>query len=399
MGRPVPHRLQSLVDELSQLLASVATLEDRDFNLVAFSSQTGDLDSIRQQSILQRSSSGQVRSWFEQFGIATANGPVRTPANPVDGIVGRLCLPARWRGVHYGYFWFLDERGGIDDDLLPTAMSIASRAGAALAQQWRTRQDVELSLQALLGPDLDLVEQAAGELEDLNLIRRNTPVVALMCSLDPGRGRPEAINVWRLPSQILVTTGVEGALSAVIPLRSVDDLSPALEAASRIRELVGERQDSTNPWTVAIGLGAARPDLRQVRGSWLEAKLAATAGGSDLRLSPVARWSELGVYRLLACGPRAALKEAVLDPAVVRLLEQPSDDLVTTAAVYLDHAGNVQKTAAELRVHRQTLYYRLKRVEEVTGLDLTLGRDRLVLHLGLTLASSLGAGRSSDRGP
>ena len=57
-----------------------------------------------------------------------------------------------------------------------------------------------------------------------------------------------------------------------------------------------------------------------------------------------------------------------------------------TAAAYLDHAGNVVRAAAELRIHRQTLYYRLQRIEELTGLDLADGRDRLTLHLALTLA-------------
>ena len=38
------------------------------------------------------------------------------------------------------------------------------------------------------------------------------------------------------------------------------------------------------------------------------------------------------------------------------------------------------RAAAELGVHRQTLYYRLSRVEKLTGLDLDEGEDRLLLH-------------------
>ncbi|MCZ9336203.1 helix-turn-helix domain-containing protein, partial [Streptomyces sp. TRM76130] len=40
-------------------------------------------------------------------------------------------------------------------------------------------------------------------------------------------------------------------------------------------------------------------------------------------------------------------------------------------------------TAAELGIHRQTLYYRLTRVERLTGLDLDDGEDRLLLHMAL----------------
>ena len=49
-------------------------------------------------------------------------------------------------------------------------------------------------------------------------------------------------------------------------------------------------------------------------------------------------------------------------------------------------ADDPQRAAARLRVHRQTLYYRLSRVAELTGLDLADGDDRLLLHLGLRAA-------------
>jgi DNA-binding PucR family transcriptional regulator len=98
------------------------------------------------------------------------------------------------------------------------------------------------------------------------------------------------------------------------------------------------------------------------------------------------------VYRLLACGPDAALSGAVLDPAVLALLETGDRELIATGATYLDTGGSVQATAAALSVHRQTVYYRLQRIEQVTGLDLSRGDHRLSLHLGLTLAPLLRAG-------
>nr|WP_271211830.1 helix-turn-helix domain-containing protein [Rhodococcus wratislaviensis] len=56
----------------------------------------------------------------------------------------------------------------------------------------------------------------------------------------------------------------------------------------------------------------------------------------------------------------------------------------------MDHAGDAAATAAELRIHRQTLYYRLGRIEDLTGLDLTVGAHRLELHIGLVLGRFLG---------
>ena len=60
--------------------------------------------------------------------------------------------------------------------------------------------------------------------------------------------------------------------------------------------------------------------------------------------------------------------------------------LVDTLEAYLDLAGDAKATAEALTLHRATLYYRLNRIEEITGARLKTGDDRLALHLGLRLA-------------
>src|SRR4051794_16120001 len=109
------------------------TLEDRHFNMVAFGSHLEETDAVRQDSILRRRSPEEVRTWFEQFGIATSEGPVRTPASAEHKILPRLCLPARWNDVTYGYVWVIDARHDIDESRVPTAMALATRAGALMA--------------------------------------------------------------------------------------------------------------------------------------------------------------------------------------------------------------------------------------------------------------------------
>ncbi|MEU0634432.1 helix-turn-helix domain-containing protein, partial [Streptomyces sp. NPDC005989] len=109
---------------------------------------------------------------------------------------------------------------------------------------------------------------------------------------------------------------------------------------------------------------------------------AARAATAESRFGPVARWSAIGPYRLLTALP----PEAVADPAVRTLLTPPHKDLARTAEVFLDCAGQASRTAAALGVHRQTLYYRLSRIQQLTGLDLNDGEDRLLLHMALKSA-------------
>jgi DNA-binding PucR family transcriptional regulator len=61
-------------------------------------------------------------------------------------------------------------------------------------------------------------------------------------------------------------------------------------------------------------------------------------------------------------------------------------ELAATLLAFLDAGGDAARAAAELHVHRATLYRRLRRVEELAEVDLADGRARLELHNGLLLA-------------
>jgi DNA-binding PucR family transcriptional regulator len=71
---------------------------------------------------------------------------------------------------------------------------------------------------------------------------------------------------------------------------------------------------------------------------------------------------------------------------VGELLAPSHRELARTAEVFLDCAGQAGRTATALGIHRQTLYYRLGRVEQLTGLDLDDGEHRLLLHMALKSA-------------
>src|SRR5689334_10434434 len=149
---------QELVDEISELLGVPATLENRDFELIAFGAydSEGDLDPsaldpVRTRSILTRRSTTAVRTWFEGFGITRATGPVRIPPTPEAGVLrGRICLPVRHRGVVLGYVWLLESDPGPTDAQLTAAMEVTVRIGALLADEAQHGADLSRELRAAL---------------------------------------------------------------------------------------------------------------------------------------------------------------------------------------------------------------------------------------------------------
>ncbi|MGW9474184.1 PucR family transcriptional regulator, partial [Streptomyces albidoflavus] len=149
---------QDLVDEISELLGAPATLENRDFELIAFGSHEGGgdldttaLDPVRTRSILTRRSTAQVRAWFEAYGIARATGPVHIPASPEAGVLrGRICLPVRHRGIVRGYVWLLDTDPRPSSGQLDAAMAVTARIGTLMADEASAGEDVTREFRAVL---------------------------------------------------------------------------------------------------------------------------------------------------------------------------------------------------------------------------------------------------------
>ncbi|MFD5148385.1 PucR family transcriptional regulator [Streptomyces sp. NPDC058401] len=415
---------QDLVDEISALLGAPATLENRDFRLIAFGAHDSDddlaMDPVRTRSILTRQSTAAVRSWFEGFGIARATGPVRIPAAPEAGVFrGRICLPVRYRGIVQGYVWLLDQEPGPDAGSLAAAMEVAQRIGLLLAEEARAGADLSREFLAVL-------TAGRGWQQDM-------AVAALRVALGPGGDGPHAavcVSPWsgEAPASVPGAAAVcvvpwRGAgnqeppagggpaghsLAVLIRLRGADPLAPALTAISRLMPRgAGGAGTGANTGTgpgantgtaapkatpkaaapdAATGVTAGVSDpVRALTGlpaAWQQATAAARAAAAGPRLGPVAQWSAIGPYRMLA-----SVAEEALDDPVARTLRGPANpELARTAEVFLDCAGQAGRAAAALGIHRQTLYYRLSRVEQLTGLDLDEGEDRLLLHMALKAA-------------
>ncbi|WP_067434613.1 PucR family transcriptional regulator [Nocardioides jensenii] len=95
-------------------------------------------------------------------------------------------------------------------------------------------------------------------------------------------------------------------------------------------------------------------------------------------------YADLGVDRLLALDANADEVERLVSDWLGDLLSydrRHGTELVLTLAAYLDHGGKYADTAAALSIHRNTLRYRLSRITEISGHDLTDVETKLNLHL------------------
>ena len=130
---------------------------------------------------------------------------------------------------------------------------------------------------------------------------------------------------------------------------------------------------------------AAYEPRRALARALRRAEIAALCARAEPALGPVAAWGALGSWGLVA-DLWTQRRPAPADHPVLELeRHRRRDQLFEALTVFLEAGGDATEAAKTLHLHRASLYRRLDRIEEATGLDLRRGDDRLTAHLGLRL--------------
>ncbi|WP_426565949.1 PucR family transcriptional regulator [Angustibacter sp. McL0619] len=160
------------------------------------------------------------------------------------------------------------------------------------------------------------------------------------------------------------------------------ELRPGFGVQQLVEELTGLARGRVGVSSVFHGLANA-PDARR------QARLACTAAAPSSR--DVVRCDQHPLAVLLAGAPDQA---AALAGAVVgRVLELPRDDravMMHTVRIWLAADGSSSRAAEQLHLHRNTVRYRLRRFEEMTGRDLAKPVDAAEVFVALECVRILG---------
>jgi sugar diacid utilization regulator len=387
--------LQIIVDSLAADIERDVAVDDRQVRWLVHSPHHEEPDPARMRSILTRRVTDEALRWAFSFGIETAEGPVRLPANPELGAEARVCIPLRARDVLLGFMFIVDADETLGAAELAQAEEAADAAAHVLYRERRLRElereRERWLLTHLLGDDGGDAEEAARALADESFLEAGrVAVLVIRADAEPARceiALGTALDRLRrlVPPRggLELRQGDHGVF--VIALDDASAASPR-DLAEGLLSLADEavRAEAIDAVT-RVGIGGAHP-LAAARRSYRQARDAVAVAQRVARFGRVAAWDELGVYRTLARFPDDVDDEALHPGLVLLLRDGAHEQLVETLEAYLDRAGDVKATAEALNLHRATLYYRLQRIEEITGARLKVGEDRLALHLGLRLS-------------
>jgi sugar diacid utilization regulator len=383
--------VQELVEDLSAQLGRSVLVDDASLRLVAYSPTYGAEDEVRRTAILTRETPRAIRELHFSQGIATASRPVRTAARPELGLEPRVCVPIRCQGTLFGYLWLIDADDSLTDADRDAAERCAAEIGAAMYRRQeleKPRRELEQRLVgALLDGDESERHEAAHELHAADLLLPGTSVAVLVALTgDEEMDSSHKAELSLALDQFRRALPLRHALSLVRAEHGIVLLAaPFGDPLGTVARRLYDSLDAV----VALGYSDACEQLHDAHRAYAHALAAARVASCVPEHAPVAGWDDLGPYRVLAAVDAGADAEELIHPGLRRLFEHES--LVTTLESYLDHACDTKLTAEALFLHRASLYYRLQRVEELTGASLKNGADRLTLHVGLKLAWLLGS--------
>ncbi|BCZ47505.1 transcriptional regulator [Clostridium gelidum] len=161
------------------------------------------------------------------------------------------------------------------------------------------------------------------------------------------------------------------------------------KALKEIQEAIIER---VNGLSVSVGIGNAYEDLKMMKQSLNEAQLAIDSGKCQGLNNTIRKYKEIGIYRLLfSIENRIVLENYYLDILGPIIENNKNKDILSVQILetYLSENCNLTSTAEKLFMHRNTLKYRIKKIEEALDCDLHNFEQCMKVKMALYISKML----------
>jgi len=321
------------------------------------------------------------------------NQPVQIQALPMPGMA-RLVAPVVTKGIGRGFLSIIGHDGNLDDiDLL-----VAEHGAEACALEMAKLKAVSETEKRLRGTFLDRL--LIGDVSQQEAVRQGERF-----EHDMAQAHIAIVLSWRgdePPSMRRLETTVNTLIEShrtsalvwqrerekeVVVFHATDSENPIDHSLKLSEAFAREINQQFTHNHVAIGLGQPARDVSAWRTSYRDAVQARDLA-VRLQTDTPLYIGDLGVYQLiLSLNDREKLTD-FCERTLGTLIEydmRQNADLIKTLEAFFNCHGNLSQTAEVLIVHRNTLLYRMNRINEIAGIDLNRPETRLALHLALTI--------------
>ena len=168
----------------------------------------------------------------------------------------------------------------------------------------------------------------------------------------------------------------------VVVIKSIqtDNIDKEIEATTKALLKVLRKEGAKN---VRISYGTCVGEIKDVSRSYKEAKMALDVGGIFFEEREVIAYGELGIGRLIYQLPIPLCKMFIKEIFDGVNPENFDEETIVTIKKFFENSLNVSETSRQLFIHRNTLVYRLDKIQKNTGLDLRVFEDAITFKIAL----------------
>lgn len=385
--------MSELINAMARLTGKAVVLQDKRLRITDYTMQpplVGVWDEI--DTFLNKLDNIPVELQ-DRHRVSEVDQPVVMQSFPTPGIA-RFVSPVITKGVGRGFLSIIGHDSDFDDiDAL-----VAEHGAAACALEMAKLKAVSETEKRLRGTFLDRLligdvsQQEAvrqGERFEHDMTRIHLAIVMSWRGDNPPSMRrlETTINSLIEAQRVAALVWQRERENEIVVFHATDAENPidsTIELAAAFAKEINRQYPSSR---VAIGLGQPARDVSAWRTSYRDAVQARDLA-IRLQTDTPLYIGDLGVYQLiLSLSDREKLSD-FCDRTLGILVEydvRQNADLIKTLEAFFTCHGNLSQTADMLIVHRNTLLYRMNRINEIAGIDLNRPETRLALHLALTI--------------
>jgi len=158
----------------------------------------------------------------------------------------------------------------------------------------------------------------------------------------------------------------------------------------QVAEMIVDMVNSEAMVNVRVSYGTIVHELKYVSKSFKEAKMALDVGKIFYAEKDVIAYHALGIGRLIYQLPESLCRIFIQEVFGSNTIpEEVDEEILATVQKFFENSLNISETSRQLFVHRNTLVYRIEKVQKATGLDMRVFEDALTFNIALMVVKYL----------
>ena len=174
--------------------------------------------------------------------------------------------------------------------------------------------------------------------------------------------------------------------TGIILIKSLDERDD-YDDIHQIADTIVDMMNTEAMMNVRVAYGTIVNELKDVSKSYKEARMALDVGKIFYNEDRVSAYNSLGIGRLIYQLPENLCHMFVEEIFGDKIPDELDEETMNTINKFYENNLNVSETSRQLFVHRNTLVYRIEKLQKSTGLDIRVFDDALTLKIALMVVS------------